>query len=68
MFQFVDIIGKPKVTYRSDYLIGKILTDFIRHRLKVYRMGPSYLYQVENEIKTAVNLGYEFKTINMVKG
>ncbi len=65
--EFVDLSSSPKTTYRSDYLIGNFLTDFLRHRLKLQRFGPSFTNLVENEIIAAKKLGFQFKTIDSVK-
>ena len=48
--EFVDIEGKPKTTYRSDYLLGYILTDYLRHKLILQRMGKAGIKFLENEI------------------
>ena len=62
--EFVDLDGKPKTTYRSDYLLGYILTDFLRHKLKLQRMGKEGIKILEKEVILAKNNGFNFKTIN----
>ena len=64
--EFVELIGRPKTTYRSDYLLGKIFTDYLRHKLKLQRFGPSFVFLVEKEIKAAKKLGCHFKTISSI--
>ena len=65
--EFVDIEGKPKTTYRSDYLLGYILTDYLRHKLKLQRMGKAGIKILENEVILAKKQGFKFRTINSVK-
>ena len=60
--EFIDISGKPKTTYRSDHLFGYILTDYLRHRLKLLRMGKEGLSLLEEEVKLAQSQGFKFKT------
>ena len=64
--EFVELIGRPKTTYRSDYLLGKIFTDYLRHKLNLQRFGPSSVFLVEKEIKAAKKLGCHFKTISSI--
>ena len=65
--EFVDLTGKPRTTYCSDYLFGYILTDFLRHKLKLLRMGKNGLKLLEEEIILAKKKGFKFKTVNSVK-
>ena len=65
--EFVDLEGKPQTTYRSDYLLGYIFTDFLRHKLKLLRMGNEGIRLLENEIILAKENGFNFKTIESVK-
>lgn len=65
--EFVDIEGKPKTTYRSDYLLGYLLTDYLRHKLKLQRMGKEGVKILEEEVILAKKQGFNFRTINSVK-
>ncbi len=65
--EFVDIDGKPQTTYRSDYLLGYILTDYLRHKLKLQRMGKVGIKLLEEEVILAKSHGFNFKKINSVK-
>jgi len=65
--EFVDLDGNPKTTYRSDYLLGYILTDYLRHKLKLQRMGKEGIKILEKEVILAKNNGFNFKTINSIK-
>ena len=65
--EFVDLDGQVKTTFRSDYIIGYILTDFLRHRLKVQRMGRMGLSLLEDEIVMAKKNGFIFEKISSVK-
>jgi len=65
--EFVELTGKPKTTYRSDYLFGYIFTDYLRHKLKLLRMGKKGISLLEDEVIMAKDKGYNFKTIQSVK-
>ena len=65
--EFVDLTGKPKTTYRSDYLLGYILTDLLRHKLKLLRMGKDGVKLLEEEIILTKKNGFKFRTINSLK-
>lgn len=64
--EFIELDGPAKTTYRSDYLLGYILTDFLRHKLKLQRMGRVGLALLEDEIKNAKNEGFTFEKISSV--
>lgn len=58
----IDVSGAIRTERRSQSLLGHILADRIRHRLKMKNLGSKAIERLNEVIKDAKNEGFEFVT------